>query len=336
MDVFAGIGRTDCVAGEGKRRGEVGDVKKKPVLVVMAAGMGSRYGGLKQLDAMDEDGHIIMDYTIFDAKRAGFEEVVFIIKEEFEPQFEEVIGRRIRQVMKVTYVYQKLTNLPQGYAVPEGREKPFGTGHALLCCKGVVDGPFAVVNADDYYGPEALRLIYQYLCTHEDNEKYQYVLAGYLLGKTLTDNGTVSRGVCSLDAQGNLQSLVERTKIQRSGEGVIYFDDATNEWMPISQDSLVSLNLFGFTKSMLEELECRFPAFLEKGLRENPLKCEYFLPSVVSELMHEDKATVHLLCTKDRWYGVTYQEDKPMVVAALKQMRENGWYPMHLWEDVKA
>lgn len=305
---------------------------KKPVLVIMAAGMGSRYGGLKQIDPVDEEGHIIMDFSIYDARRAGFEKVVFIIKEEFDEEFRSSIGDRISEFMEVDYVYQKLEDLPEGFSVPEGRVKPFGTGHAILSCRNVVDGPFAVINADDYYGVHALKEIYNYLSQNEDDDKYRYAMVGYHLIKTMTENGSVSRGVCETDEAGYLTGITERTQIEKTKDGAAFTEDGGKSWTKIDPECIVSLNMFGFTESMIKELRVRFPKFLEKNLKENPLKCEYFLPTVVDELIEEGKATVKVLESKDRWYGITYKEDKQSVVDAVAGMKENGTYPIHLWK----
>ena len=305
---------------------------KKPVLVIMAAGMGSRYGGLKQIDPVDNEGHIIMDFSIYDAKRAGFEKVVFIIKKAIEKEFKAGIGDRISQYMDVEYVYQELDTLPEGFEVPEGRVKPFGTGHAILSCKDVVDGPFAVINADDYYGVHAFQEIYNYLTENEDDEKYHYAMVGYILSNTLTENGYVSRGICEMDKDAFLTGITERTHIEQRDMGVQFTEDDGQTWEDIAADSIVSMNMFGFTASMLKELECRFPEFLKKGLEENPMKCEYFLPSVVSDLIEEDKADVKVLRSEDRWDGITYKEDKEAVVSAVQKLKDTGVYPQHLWE----
>lgn len=306
---------------------------KKPVLVIMAAGMGSRYGGLKQIDPVDDQGHIIMDFSMYDARRAGFEKVVFIIKKENEADFREAVGNRIEQYMEVAYAYQDLNNLPEGYSVPEGRVKPWGTAHAVLSSIDEVDGPFAVINADDYYGVEAFQLIYDYLSTHADDEKYRYTMVGYQLKNTVTDNGHVARGVCEMNAQGELVEINERTQIEKHNGGIAYTEDGGETWTELAEDTVVSMNMWGFTRSILEEIRDGFPAFLDEGLEKNPMKCEYFLPSVVSDLLGEDKATVTVLTSKDKWYGVTYKEDKPVVVEAMKRMMENGTYPKHLWEE---
>ena len=304
---------------------------KKPVLVIMAAGMGSRYGGLKQIDPVDDKGHIIMDFSIFDAKRAGFEKVVFIIKKENEDTFREAIGNRVEGLMEVAYVFQDINNIPEGFAVPEGRVKPWGTAHAVLSCIDEVDGPFAVINADDYYGKDAFQKIYDYLSTHEDDDKYRYTMVGYQLENTLTENGHVSRGVCSLNDESELVSVVERTRIEKRDGGAAYTEDDGATWNMLPKDSIVSMNMWGFTASFLQEIKKGFPAFLEEGLEVNPMKCEYYLPKVVSDLLAADKATVSVLTSTDKWYGVTYKEDKPVVVAAIKQMKENGLYPEVLW-----
>ena len=305
----------------------------KPVLVIMAAGMGSRYGGLKQIDPVDGEGHIIMDFSMYDARKAGFEKVVFIIKKENESDFKESVGDRISRYMEVDYVFQEVGNIPEGYAVPEGRTKPWGTGHAILSCIQAVDGPFAVINADDYYGSEAFKLIYDYLASHKDDEKYRYTMVGYKLGNTVTDNGHVARGICDMNAQGELVAIHERTRIEKRGGGIAYTEDDGATWVPVPEETIVSMNMWGFSNSILKELEDRFPAFLDRGLKENPKKCEYFLPAVVSELVEEDKATVAVLASADKWYGMTYKEDQPVVAAAIQEMKDRGLYPENLWED---
>lgn len=303
----------------------------KPVLVIMAAGMGSRYGGLKQIDPIDEQGHIIMDFSIFDAKRAGFEKVVFIIKRENEQDFKEAIGKRIEEVMEVEYVFQDINNIPGGFVVPEGRVKPWGTAHAVLSAIDVIDGPFAVINADDYYGRDAFQKIYDYLSTHQDDEKYRYTMVGYQLGNTLTENGHVSRGICESNENGELVSVTERTHIVKTEDGAAYTEDDGATWTAISVDSVVSMNMWGFSASFLQEIKNGFVTFLEENLVNNPMKCEYYLPTVVSNLLSADKATVAVLTSVDKWYGVTYKEDKPFVVAAIKNLKESGLYPEKLW-----
>ena len=306
---------------------------KKPVLVIMAAGMGSRYGGLKQIDPIDEQGHIIMDFSIFDAKRAGFEKVVFIIKKQDEADFKEAVGNRMEKLMDVSYAYQDMANIPEGFEVPEGRVKPWGTAHAVLSAIDVVDGPFAVINADDYYGSEAFKQIYDYLSTHEDDEKYRYTMVGYKLENTVTDNGHVARGICTMNEAGELVKIEERTRIEKRNGGIAFTEDDGATWTEVPGETVVSMNMWGFTRSILDEIKEGFPAFLEKGLKENPMKCEYFLPSVVSDLLGEERATVSVLTSADKRYGVTYKEDKPVVVAAIKKLKEEGLYPERLWEE---
>ena len=305
---------------------------KNPVLIIMAAGMGSRYGGLKQIDPVDQDGHIIMDFSIYDAVKAGFEKVIFIIKKENEQDFRETIGDRMAQRIEVEYVFQDIAALPEGFTVPEGRVKPWGTAHAVLSCLSVVDGPFAVINADDYYGQQAFQMIYDYLASHEDTDRYQYTMVGYLLENTLTENGHVARGVCGTNADGKLTEITERVRIEKRADGPAYTEDDGATWTPLAGDTVVSMNMWGFTNSMLPEIRDRFAAFLSENLSKNPLKCEYFLPFVVDELIREDKAEVTVLKSKDRWYGVTYREDKPVVVAAIQSLKDQGLYPQKLWE----
>ena len=306
---------------------------KKPALVIMAAGMGSRYGGLKQMDPMDDAGHVILDFSVYDAMLAGFEKVIFIIKRENEEVFRECIGDRIAKRMQVTYAYQDLDALPEGYTVPEGRQKPFGTGHAVLCCKDQVNGPFAVINADDFYGRRAFQMIYDYLSSpKEENGRYQYVMVGYIMENTLTENGHVARGVCRIDENGHLVEIHERTRIERHGDKTEYTEDEGASWVKIPEGSIASMNMWGFEQNLMDELEQRFPAFLEENLSENPLKCEFFLPSAVQQLMEEQKAEVAVLKSEDRWYGVTYKEDKETVMKAIADFKANGIYPEQLWE----
>lgn len=308
-------------------------MNKKPVLVVMAAGMGSRYGGLKQIDPVGAHGEKILDYSVYDAHRAGFETVVFIIKEEISALFKEAVGRRMESVMNVRYAYQEITKLPAGYTVPEGRKKPWGTAHAVLCAKDEIgDAPFAVINADDYYGPEAYQLIYDYLTAHADAPaRESYAMVGYLLKNTVTENGYVSRGVCETNADHVLLRVTERTHIEQRAHDIAFSEDGGNTFSPLDENTIVSMNLWGFPAAFLSELSARFPAFLDKALVENPLKGEYFLPGVVSALIDEDKAAVTVLSTHDKWYGVTYPEDKPSVVAAIAQKTSEGIYPAPIW-----
>ena len=299
-----------------------------PTLVVMAAGMGSRYGGLKQLDAVGPHGQVILDYSVYDAYRAGFERVVFVIKPEIEAAFRERVGERIARKMDARYVFQTLEDLPAGYSAPEGRVKPWGTCHAVLAARGEVDGPFAVINADDRYGPEGFRGIYEHFKRASAGE---YCMAGYLLGNTLTENGSVARGVCETDSEGRLVSVTERTRIEKTASGARYTEDGGASWTDIALDSTVSMNLWGFTRDFMDEAWTRFPAFLDRTLRENPLKGEYFLPGVVTQLLGEGRASVRVLRTRDRWYGVTYKEDRASVTAAFGRLTEEGVYPEELW-----
>ncbi|MBQ8879547.1 MAG: nucleotidyltransferase [Clostridia bacterium] len=299
---------------------------KNPELVIMAAGMGSRYGGLKQIDKVDDEGHIIIDYSIFDAVKAGFRDFTFIIKKEIERDFREVMDAHLEgKGLNVKYVYQELDKLPEGYSVPDGRRKPWGTAHALLCCLGTVDAPFAVINADDYYGANAFIKIYDFLKNTSDDTKYHFAMVGYRVKNTVTEMGTVSRGVCQSDENGMLTEIVERTKIGVNGDKIYYTEDGVD--YDLAPDTLVSMNLWGFTPSYLRECKARFPRFLDENLPKNPEKCEFFLPTVVSELITEGKADVKVLDNTDKWYGVTYKEDKEAVVAAFRDLKSRGVYP---------
>ena len=300
---------------------------KEPVLVIMAAGMGSRYGGLKQIDPVDEQGHIIMDFSIYDAVRAGFRKVVFVIRKEHHEAFQNAIGNRISGRIKVEYVFQELTDLPEGFSVPQGREKPWGTGHAVYSCRNVIDGPFAVINADDYYGPEAFSLIYDTLIAAKDDEKQHYAMIGYRLGNTLTENGSVSRGICTLDDNGYLCNICERVYIVKRGESAAYSEDGGETFTEISPEETASMNFWGFSGSFLKELDSLFADFQREIVPSNPLKAEFYLPSAVSSLIDAGKADVIVRRSSDKWFGVTYQEDKPQVCAAIAGMKEKGIYP---------
>lgn len=304
----------------------------EPVLVIMAAGMGSRYGGLKQIDPIDEQGNLIIDFSIYDAVRAGFKKIIFIIKHEIEEDFKKMIGNRIAEQVAVEYVYQELGNLPAGYKVPEGRVKPWGTGHAVLCCGKIIDGPFAVINADDYYGKEAFQMIYDALISTEEDDKHRYSMVGYMLLNTLTENGHVARGVCSVDDKDMLKGIQERVRIEKRGEHAAFTEDNGITWETLPDSSIVSMNLWGFRKRILSVLEEKFTDFLNIEAVNNLLKAEYFLPTVVGELLKEDKATVKVLRSKDKWYGVTYKEDKETVMKAILEFKENGIYPQKLWK----
>ena len=300
----------------------------KPCLVIMAAGMGSRYGGLKQMDPMDEQGHIIMDFSVYDAREAGFEKVVFIIKKEFEDVFRRTIGDRVSRSMEVAYAFQNLNDLPEGFSVPESRIKPWGTAHALLSARHVVNGPFVAINADDYYGKQAFRDQYRFLTeTEDESSRYHYSMSGYHLANTLTENGHVSRGVCTTDARGYLTDIVERTRIEWKDGVPAYTLDEGVTWTSLPAETPVSMNMWGFGRSFLAETEARFADFLNRGLAENPMKCEYYIPSVVHELLAAGRADVRVITTPDKWYGVTYKEDKPMVQKAIADMKARGLYP---------
>lgn len=304
----------------------------KPILIIMAAGMGSRYGGLKQIDPISDQGEIILDFSLYDAMMAGFEKVVFIIKRENEADFRALIDGRAAKHMEVAYAFQELSDIPQGYTVPEGRVKPWGTCHAVLSARKLIDGPFAVINADDYYGPGAFQAIYDYLETSRDDDRYRYCMVGYEVQNTLTENGHVARGVCRVSKDGLLEDIVERTKIMRKDDGIAFTEDDGKTFTPLAEGTTVSMNFWGFTQSFVREMEDRFPAFLDKAMAENPLKGEYFLPGVVDQLIKEGKAAVKVLKSYDKWYGVTYKEDKQGVVDALQSMKDKGLYPEKLWK----
>ena len=306
---------------------------KKPVLVVMAAGMGSRYGGLKQIDPVGSHGEAILDYSLYDAHEAGFETAVIIIKKAIEKDFMETVGARLKNCpMEIRYAFQELEKVPAGYEIPAERVKPWGTSHAVLCAAQAIDGaPFAVINADDYYGKSAYREIYNYLSKACDGAKYDFCMVGYRLGNTVTDNGSVARGICATDDQGYLTEVVERTKIEKYDGGIHFTEDDGATWTDVAADVNVSMNMWGFTPVFLEEISARFPKFLEVNVPKNPAKAEFFLPMTVGELLAENKASVKVLESADKWYGVTYAADKPMVVAALKAMADEGKYPDGLW-----
>lgn len=308
-------------------------MSNKPILVVMAAGMGSRYGGLKQIDPVGPCGEAILDYSLYDARRAGFSTVVFIIKHEIEADFKRTVGARAEQAgLEVRYAFQQLDILPEGFSVPEGRVKPWGTAHAVLSAAACIDAPFAVINADDYYGPTCFRLIFEYLSTHADGDKFAWAMVGFHLKNTISENGSVSRGVCVTDAAGNLVSVTERTRIEPRDGTIAYTEDDGQTWVELPGDSLVSMNLWGFTPSFVTAAQEGFADFLRQNLPVNPLKCEYYLPSVVSAALADGRAEVRVLTSTDKWYGVTYREDKPALMAALKAMTDAGTYPEGLWK----
>ena len=307
---------------------------KKPVLVVMAAGMGSRYGGLKQIDPVGSCGEAILDYSLFDAYAAGFETAVIIIKKAIEKDFLETVGQRLKACpMEIRYAYQEMgKGLPEDTDLPEGRTKPWGTSHAVLCAaQEIGDAPFVAINSDDYYGKTAFKTAYDRLAKAQDGEKYDYCMVGYALGNTVTEHGSVSRGVCQVDENNRLTQIVERTRLEKQPDAIRFTEDGEH-WEELDFDTPVSMNMWGFTPSFLEELKARFPAFIRQAVPANPMKAEFFLPSTVAELLAEHKAEVDVLRSFDKWYGVTYAADKPMVVAALKAMTEAGLYPDGLWK----
>lgn len=304
---------------------------KNVTLVVMAAGMGSRYGGLKQIDPVGDKGEIIIDYSVFDAIEAGFNRVIFVIKHEIEEDFKRIMQGKFEDRVRVDYAYQDINNVPQGFIVPEGRVKPWGTGHAVLACEDMIDGPFAVINADDYYGKETFTLIYNELTKEkEPSDQYDFCMVGFKIENTLTENGSVARGVCETDSEGYLTTITERTKIAKRGSEIMFTEDDGETWEPIPHGSTVSMNCWGFSIDMMRELKERFSGFLEKS-KDNILKCEYFLPFVVDDLLKEGKARVKVLDTKEKWYGVTYRADKQAVCDALQAKRDAGIYPQHLY-----
>lgn len=305
---------------------------EKPVLVVLAAGMGSRYGGLKQMDPVGEHGQSIIDYSLYDARRTGFETTIFVIKRELEADFRQAVGDRVSRGMEVRYAFQSLDDLPAGYTVPPQRKKPWGTTHAVLAARSLVSGPFAVINADDYYGPSAFRDMYGYLASHAGApDRYQYAMMGYRLGNTLTEHGSVARGICAVDGSGCLTNVVERTCIEKDGDNARFTTDGGATWEPLDAGTVVSMNFWGFQSSFMEEAWAGFPRFLDQILAENPEKGEYYLPLLVGDLLSRGKAQVRVLTCGEKWYGVTYREDKPQVVEALREKTASGQYPSNLW-----
>ena len=296
---------------------------QEPTLVILAAGMGSRFGGLKQITAVDSHGHAIIDFSLFDAYRAGFRKVAFIIKHEIEEDFKAAIGHRMEKYFDVKYVYQQLDMLPEGYFVPEGRTKPWGTAHAVLCAKEAVQGPFAVINADDFYGRSAYSALFDFL--RADRDGSEHAMVAYLLKNTVTEYGSVARGICRVDG-GYLSDIVERLHIEKRGEDGAYTEDGEN-WVPLSGHSPVSMNFWGFGPGMMEELERRFPEWLDKNLPENPLKCEYFLPFVANALIKEGTGSIRVLNCHETWHGITYREDMESVVSYIAALRAQGVYP---------
>lgn len=302
----------------------------KVTLVVMAAGIGSRFGGgIKQLEAVGPNGEIIMDYSIHDALEAGFNKVVFVIRKDLEKDFKEIIGRRMEKLVEVEYAYQELNDIPERFQKKtEGRKKPWGTGQAILCCKDVVDEPFLVINADDYYGKEAYREAYAYLTGRKDDNAYEACMVGFVLKNTLSDNGGVTRGVCKVDEHRMLSEIVETSNIVKTAEGAaVQTEDGA---VPIDVESEVSMNMWGLSPKFFEVLDKGFDEFLEKLDPEN-LKGEYLLPTIIGDLLKEGKMKVEVRKSHDEWFGVTYKEDKPDVVAAIQKLIKDGVYPEKLF-----
>jgi len=306
----------------------------KPTLVVLAAGIGSRYGGLKQIEPLGPNGEIIIDYSIYDALNAGFGKVVFVIKQDIEEALRERVGKTIEKRCETAYVFQRIGDVPEGFEAPPDRQKPWGTAHATLSCKNVVHSPFAVINADDFYGRSSYQTLCDYLKNAQDRGGvYDYSMVGYVLENTLTEHGHVARGVCTVDQDGFLVEIHERTRIEKFGE-ISKYTEGGEHWVEIPKGSIVSMNMWGVTPSLFSELEARFPRFLQKN-SDNIQKAEYFLPDVVDDLLKETRATVKVLSTNERWYGVTYQQDKPRVKQAIRDLIRRGVYPENLWSDVR-
>lgn len=304
---------------------------KNTTLVIMAAGIGSRFGGgIKQLEPVGPNGEIIMDYSIHDALEAGFNDIVFIIRKDLEKDFKEVIGDRIAKKAKVSYAFQEMDDLPEGFSKPEGRKKPWGTGQAILVCKDIVKNPFAVINADDYYGKEAFVKVHNYLVQdREKNDKLDFCMAGFILSNTLSENGGVTRGVCQVDENEMLAGVIETHDITKGNDGV-QIPDGNGGYQTIDGNSHVSMNMWGFTPEILEELEKGFVIFLE-NLASDDIKSEYLLPTIVDQLIQSKKAQVKVLETKDKWFGVTYKEDKQVVVDSFQRLIKEGVYSSHLF-----
>ncbi len=304
---------------------------KKTQLIIMAAGLGSRFGGLKQMAPVDQEGHIIIDYSIYDAVRAGFDEIIIIVKPENEQLFKDTIASRIGDKAKLTFVHQTADVLPDGFSIPEGRVKPWGTAHAVLCAKDAVDAPFCVINADDFYGAGAFEKMHRFLVENDDEQTLSMV--GYQIRNTLTENGSVSRGVCKTDEDGKYMTAIqERTTIIMQGDGAAYTEDGGKTYTFLPGDTAVSMNCWGFPACIMQEFVNRFPVFLEKNLPVNPLKCEYFLPLIPDQMIKEGKAKVRLLKTDEKWYGITYSADLPDVQHAIEKMKQEGKYPRELWK----
>jgi dTDP-glucose pyrophosphorylase len=296
----------------------------------MAAGMGSRYGGLKQIDPVTDQGEIIIDFSLYDALMAGFENAVFIIKKEMEQDVRALMDNGAGKRVNIKYVFQDIEDVPAGFAVPEGREKPWGTGHAVLAAAGAVSGPFAVINSDDYYGPAAYQLMHDYLTGAADDDRLRYAMVAYRLVNTVTENGSVARGICRLGKGGDLEGIDERLKVMWRGDSIAYEDEG-GEWVGMLPEQPVSMNFWGFTESFMGELRNGIAEFFENDVPANPMKSEYLLPRIVDKLLVGGRATVKVMESGDRWYGVTYKEDKAQVSAAMQSLKDSGIYPEKLW-----
>lgn len=296
----------------------------------MAAGLGSRYGGIKQLEPVGPSGEIIMDYSIYDAMKAGFNKIVFIIRKDIQQDFMEIIGRRIEKLIEVEYVIQDVSELPEGFECPQERTKPWGTGHAVLCCKNQINEPFAVINADDYYGKEAFYKMHEFLVNQQEGTKKEYCMVGFVLKNTLSDNGGVTRGLCQVNEDNKLTTIYETKNIQSQGEYALG-DNILGMSRKIDLDTTVSMNMWGFTPEIMQELEERFIPFLQENAKKN-LKAEYLLPEIVGELIQSGDATVEVLKSNDSWFGVTYKEDKESVIHSFRALVDKGEYPEKLFE----
>lgn len=299
----------------------------KPTLVILAAGMGSRYGGLKQIDTVGNNGESIIDFSIYDAKEAGFEKVVLIIRKEHEEAFKTNLTDKVSKHMEVEFAYQDINDIPEGVSVPEGREKPWGTTHALLACRDIVKEPFAIINADDFYGKDAYKVIYNFLVN--DVKDYEYGMVGYICNNTLTDFGTVTRGVCK-EENGYLKEITEIQKIARKDGQAVYEEDG--KWLPLDKDALVSMNFWGFTPKIFEQCQEIFDDFIKKEVEINPMKAEHVIPTAIGDLVRDNKCKVKMLSSKDKWFGVTYREDKPLVEENIQKMKDENIYPFDLWK----
>ena len=304
----------------------------KPALIIMAAGMGSRFGGLKQVTPLGPSGELIIDYSIHDAMEAGFERIVFVIKHEIEDVFKEFIGNRIEKTVQTDYVFQELNELPEGYSIPDGRVKPYGTAHAVWCCRDVVKGPFMVINSDDYYGKDCFKLIYDFITKPTTDNIKHLAMAGYILENTLTENGTVSRGVCEIDSNYKIIDLVERTKIAIRDGKPMFTEDDGQTWTELDRKSYVSMNCWGYPAGMFDLFDRELRVFLDTTVKEDPIKGEFYLPKMADKITKEGIADITVLPVSDKWFGVTYAEDKPKVMAALKDLADKGVYAQRLWD----